>query len=654
MPRASPPRRLGARADQRLPGGEYNRAEAFGAYPFDGGQGAGTNMRSVRVIVLSVAFVLLAATAVAAGGQVAGEPIPVPEAATVAVSAETSVFRPLGPCRLADTRLAVAVGAYQRVSSSTIRVGGVGACGIPPDAAALSITVTVADATGGGFITVWPAGQPMPTASVVNFAAGDIRSNGAIVQIGDGGMIDLFASVDAEIVVDLNGAFIASGPTAVVGRFVALPPQRLDDTRPSRFVSPSATLSVPLPTTVPPDAIAVAVNITATEGTTAGFLTAYPAGAVRPFASVLNTSAAGQTRATAAVVPVSAAGFSIFSSSGGHIVVDIAGYFTGPSALPSGDGLFVPMPPERLIDTRSSAPVIHPGGTIEIPIDLGGASAVVANWTMADTSAAGYLTVHPAGTPQPETSSVNATRRGEIVSNLGFAALSTRGVGVFASGGTHLVADLTGWFTGPSISATLAPAPNVAPVAKPFDNRVAYIGDSLTINDLGSGFASIMKALGWNARIDGLPSRNMVLTSRNGVDAIRAMKANGFDPAQWVISLGTNDIDKSCPTSVGWDKRSCFRAWIGQTLAAIGADKDVVWVNVYRADSAAFVQATTDFESVLREFESLGALRVIDFLSWARANPGNFRDDIHLYTVDLCRIRINLITAALADLFGKP
>ena len=78
-------------------------------------------------------------------------------------------------------------------------------------------------------------------------------------------------------------------------------------------------------------ATAVVVNLTVTESNGPGFWTAYVPGSAVPTASNVNTDEADQTRANQAILPIVGNNRSIdvFSYSGGHLVVDVAGYFTG-------------------------------------------------------------------------------------------------------------------------------------------------------------------------------------------------------------------------------------------------------------------------------------------------------------------------------------
>ena len=127
-------------------------------------------------------------------------------------------------------------------------------------------------------------------------------------------------------------------------------------------------MTVALPADIPADAVALAVNLTLTSTTGFDFVTVYAAGSVTPGTSVLNSDATGQTRAAGAIVPVSSSGMTLAVAFGSHVIVDVVGYFTGPSAATSGAGLFVPATPIRVLDTRTEGPRLYDRGAREIDV----------------------------------------------------------------------------------------------------------------------------------------------------------------------------------------------------------------------------------------------------------------------------------------------
>jgi hypothetical protein len=138
-----------------------------------------------------------------------------------------TVFTALPPCRLVDTRLSPGPLQPGVVQSYVFR----GSCGIPPltgdggreanVATALALNIVAVAATGGGHLTVWPANQPRPLASSINYSSiaetGGLNiANGIIApmcdQVSDtpcsGGDISFrAASNPVHLVVDVVGYF---------------------------------------------------------------------------------------------------------------------------------------------------------------------------------------------------------------------------------------------------------------------------------------------------------------------------------------------------------------------------------------------------------------------------------------------------------------
>lgn len=378
-----------------------------------------------------------------------------------AASASSAAYVSVQPCRLADTRLG---SGYVRLDALTIQIPAHGNCGIPANATSLALTLTVVGPQALGFLTAWPADQGRPLVSNVNFDADQIRANGSITRVDSSGAFRVFTSVPTQVVVDVVGAFVPA-TTAAAGRFVPRTSTRLFDSRSGPDLAPGSTVRVPLPAGVPGDAVALALNITVTESGGPGYVTAFPAGRQMPVSSILNLDQANQTRAAAGIFPVSAAGLALYLSGGGHIVVDLFGYFTGPSAGSGTDGLFTAYDPTRLLDTRGVSPLgngvpLYPGGGLELPASQGGSIAY--NLTSVNGSP-GYVTAFPAGTSRPPTSTVNSVGAGDVVANFAITQVSNRGLGFYGQPQTDLVADLQGWFSGSSATASQPPPANTPP-----------------------------------------------------------------------------------------------------------------------------------------------------------------------------------------------
>ncbi|HRE01040.1 MAG TPA: hypothetical protein PLV68_07045, partial [Ilumatobacteraceae bacterium] len=254
--------------------------------------------------------------------------------------------------------------------------------------------------------------------------------------------------------VDVLGVYVPASGAVSAGRLVPLPTAvRVLDTRVSgNIVSGGTTRTVPLPASIPTTASAVVVNVTVTAATGRGYWTVGPAGVLRSDTSNLNVFA-GETAAAQAVIGLtSLRAIEVFSQSGGHLIVDVAGWYTGATDPADTDGLFVPIPVTRALDTRDAFPLDPLSVTAVDVADAAPAQAVACNITMVAGRAPGYVTAMPAGTPRPLASHVNASRTGQVVANHAIVRCSDVGVALFCQQGGHLVVDVAGWFTGTPVA----------------------------------------------------------------------------------------------------------------------------------------------------------------------------------------------------------
>jgi hypothetical protein len=108
----------------------------------------------------------------------------------------------IGPSRLWDSR-----GGVKPAASSLRELVVVGQGGVPLDATAVVLNVTVDGADGTGFVTVFPCGGALPLASNVNYVAGMTVANAVTVAVGDLGRVCVYTSVATHLIVDTNAAF---------------------------------------------------------------------------------------------------------------------------------------------------------------------------------------------------------------------------------------------------------------------------------------------------------------------------------------------------------------------------------------------------------------------------------------------------------------
>ena len=259
-----------------------------------------------------------------------------------------------------------------------------------------------------------------------------------------------------------NEVAAAIGPVAG-SRYFPLSPARLLDTRigvgaPTARVGPGGAIDVRVTGAggVPAAGVtAVALNVTVTNASgPLSWLTVWPKGAARPYASNLNFSA-GVSVPNLVMAKVGADGsVSMFNQAGTvDVVADVQGWYSDSAA---GGSTFVPVNPARVLDTRSGAP-LGTEGTLQLQVTgvggvpSAGVSAVVLNMTVDRASGPeSYLTVWPAGGARPTASNLNFSA-GPAATNLVVAQVGADGrVSVYNRvGTTHVIADVAGWFAAP-------------------------------------------------------------------------------------------------------------------------------------------------------------------------------------------------------------
>ena len=454
-----------------------------------------TDPRSISHRTTLVLFGVIVSTVVLVSGASTGAANVTSSGELVSqVGAETTTLVPLAPCRLFDARRTPNLG---RVDADTWRLTVIGRCGIPASARAVAISLVATGTTAAGFVTVHPGGVRRPDASKLNYERGNTLANSAVVRLGVSGSIDIYTSAPADIIVDVTGVFIDAPGAVTAGRFVAAEPRRVVDTRTSGRRG-DGEIRVPIPAGVPSDASALAVSVTAVGAASSGFLSVYPAGGRRSETSIVNTDEQNDTRANAVFVSVDNDGFVVDRSMETDVLVDVWGWFTGPSAPPSTDGLFVSRPPTRVWDSRSSFDPIHQGGTVEKQLLAVPAAAVVANVTVVEPTGWGFVTVFAAGTPMPDVSSLNYRWR-QPVAALMVSRVSDRGVALFSHAGAHTIVDVAGWFTGPAAVATTPTPANAFP---PGNAAVLMISDSAFAGIRWHGALAYLQGASWDARLE--------------------------------------------------------------------------------------------------------------------------------------------------------
>jgi hypothetical protein len=148
------------------------------------------------------------------GMRIAGALCAAVMAVAVAEGAGPYRFYPLTPCRVVDTRS----GDGGVITLGTVRTFTVKAknnCGVPLDAQAVALNVTINKPTmsGRAYLALYPTGTTWPGNSTINFADTDTSlANGAIVPLGSGSTGELSVTTynvpgTVHLILDVNGYY---------------------------------------------------------------------------------------------------------------------------------------------------------------------------------------------------------------------------------------------------------------------------------------------------------------------------------------------------------------------------------------------------------------------------------------------------------------
>lgn len=366
-------------------------------------------------------------------------------------------FAPLEPSRVLDTRDGTG-GVSGRLSpGEPVELQATGRGGVPPTGVtAVALNVTVTGPSAAGHLTAYPAGRAVPVASNLNHVAGQTVANLVATGVGDGGRVALLSNAGSpHVVADVVGYW---SDTLGGSRSTPVTPARLLDTRTglggtAGRLAPGSVVSLQVAGRggVPAGATAAVVNVTAVGPTASGHLTAYPGGSATPEASTLNY-ATGATVPNLGIVGLGPDGDLLLRSNAGapHVVVDVVGWYGE-----QGESRFVPVEPERLLDTRAGSGRLAPGEELLLDVSRStqlpglGVSSVLVNVTAVGPSAAGHLTVFPADARAPVASNVNYVR-GQTVPNLVLSGTAVEGGAIRIrsnAGSPHVLVDVVGYTT---------------------------------------------------------------------------------------------------------------------------------------------------------------------------------------------------------------
>ena len=338
---------------------------------------------------------------------------------------------PIGPVRVLDTR-ENAPGTVAADTAIEIDVSEY----VPEGATAVAAYVSATNTMGPGFLTAYECSTGRPEASAANHITGQTRGAVAITPISDDGTFCLYTLAEADLLVDLQAAFVPISDDAL--QFDPLEtPQRLVDTR-------ETGRSEIIEIDAPEGAEAVAISLTAAFTDTFGFLTAYPCSDQVPVVATVNYQP-GEVISGTAFVPVSDEGtVCVFVLTDTDVTVDLTGTFA-----PDGELVFQPARPTRMIDTRVGiggwSPIHGQFQTIDAQVAPEEAKAVSGTLTLVSPMRPGFLRAWGCGT-EPDTANVTGLQ-GDILANSLTTGISDDGhLCVMARSATSTVFDTSGWW----------------------------------------------------------------------------------------------------------------------------------------------------------------------------------------------------------------
>ncbi len=331
-----------------------------------------------------------------------------------------AAFTPMEPARLLDTRTGNGL-ADKFTSGKPRSVFIAGRRGIPKDAVAVTVNVTVTGQSSAGYVTVGPTVSATPSTSTLNLPRGETRANGATVALSDDGYIAAVwrgsGGSTTHLIFDVTGFFTDDGATT----FTPLGPERLLDTRSGNGLLGAFVSGTPREVVIagrrgiPHDATAVVINVTMVEPTSGGYVTVGPNVTSTPATSTLNTPRK-DIRANGTTVALDEHGdlSAVFKGPSGartHLLIDVAGYY----AEDADGATFVPLEPRRFLDTRTGNGLQHlfasalprafqVAGRGDVPDD---AVAITGNVTMTNHTSRGVVSMGPDVPATPATSTLN-------------------------------------------------------------------------------------------------------------------------------------------------------------------------------------------------------------------------------------------------------
>ncbi len=381
--------------------------------------------------------------------------------------------------RIVDTRYGtgtcIPTGCPKAQAGTPLQIT-VGGGSIPSsDVVAVAATVSILSPNITSYARVNPTGSS--GAATVNFKTGQDANRFVVAPVINGKIVvQLYGTnAQAHVVVDVTGYYTTANGSAGSTYTAKAPSSRLVDTRTGveKGLCPTTTCdTLPAQTNVSVQAAgregipasgtrAAVLSVTVVNPANSGYLKVAPG--TTGAAATINYQGS-ETINLVVVTPIDANGrFTLKATTAVDVIVDVAGWYTDPPAGSPGTALAT-VTPARIVDTRYSSGTCFPScgklaAQSQVRYEVRGhggiaadATAVVGFITLVDPAGTGFLRVNPVGSGTGTTGSAtmnyNNGDSGGIMIMVPIASDGT--ITMAASSATHMVLDVTGYFSGPT------------------------------------------------------------------------------------------------------------------------------------------------------------------------------------------------------------
>jgi hypothetical protein len=223
------------------------------------------------------------------------------------------------------------IGKAAAKSVTKVKIAGRG--GVPANATAAIVNLTLINVAAKGYATIYPCTATPPNASNINYVPGTNIANSVVAQLNSSGEVCVYTLAAADIAIDVNGF---APPGASVG---TLAPGRLADTRAGfstvdgqfagvgkRAADSVTKVKIAGRGGVPANATTAIINLTMINVAARGFATIFPCTATPPNASHINY-VPGTNIANGVVAQLNATGeLCVYTKAAADFAIDISGY----------------------------------------------------------------------------------------------------------------------------------------------------------------------------------------------------------------------------------------------------------------------------------------------------------------------------------------